>query len=833
MAKALWRNNRVSLPRIARVSARGAAMERIDRMNPGTEAAMRAPPASQGSVEIEALYAKARVFQQFGQVAEACAWYERVVEACPGHFDALRRLGLLEHQRGNYDAATRSLTRALKASATSSAALTEIVELLIKLQRHDDALVCLRKISAIESNSIDDHLRHGIALSALGQFAEAVACFDKAMAMDPSHVQAMHHKGDALNNLGRFADAIASYDRTLVLAPSHVEALINRGVAYRALGQLENAIADFDAALKLAPDHVAGWYNRGVALYDMGRYEETIESYDQALLGAPSIGAVLNRGVAYEALGQWDNAIADFDQAIKLAPDGAAAWHNRGDALCKMGRYQEALVSYDRAEQCDSKLSQPWLGRANLFLKAGRTADALAACERALSITPDFPSALTIMGQCHSLMGDAETAVKFLDRSLAIKPDDETAITSKIFSLDFANDADFRTHQAARAEWWRRIGIRIAAQHPPHHQNDRDPTRRIILGYVSADFRLHSAASNFLPVLENHDKTRFEVICYSATLQEDDVTKFFRNMADRWRNITQWSDDRLAKCIKDDQVDILIDLSGPSEGNRLRAFARKPAPIQVTAWGHATGTGQPTIDYLFSDPVLVPSEARHLFAEQICDLPCVIIIQPPPDELRSDEPPVTSNGYLTYGVFNRVRKISSAAVSVWARILRSDTTARLVVKDHALSDSFFQNTLSDHFARLGIDLDRIELIGRTSRADHMKAYGRVDICLDPFPHGGGVSTWEALYMGVPVVTKLGNSITQRLGGAILSAIGMNEWIATDDDQYVDIALKPTTDRLRTLRRTLPGMIHARCSPIAYTKAVEHAYQVMWKKYCAH
>jgi predicted O-linked N-acetylglucosamine transferase (SPINDLY family) len=275
----------------------------------------------------------------------------------------------------------------------------------------------------------------------------------------------------------------------------------------------------------------------------------------------------------------------------------------------------------------------------------------------------------------------------------------------------------------------------------------------------------------------------------------------------------------------------LIDLSGHSDGNRLRAFARKPAPVQVTAWGHATGTGLPMVDYVFSDPVLVPAEVRHFFAEQIHDLPCAVIIEPPPAEFRCCEPPVTSNGYLTYGVFNRVSKISNAAIAVWARILRSDLTARLMIKDFGIDIETVRSALLDNFASHGIAQNRLQLIGSTSREDHLAAYRQVDMCLDPFPQGGGVSTWEALYMGVPVVAKIGDSIPQRLGGAILSAIGMADWVASDDDQYVEIALRSTPERLRTLRHALPDMINMDCSPAAYTKAVEAAYQAMWQKHC--
>jgi predicted O-linked N-acetylglucosamine transferase (SPINDLY family) len=420
------------------------------------------------------------------------------------------------------------------------------------------------------------------------------------------------------------------------------------------------------------------------------------------------------------------------------------------------------------------------------------------------------------------------SAISCLDQSLAIDPDDEVTISKRVFFLDFIADADFAAHQAARSLWWSRVGAKIAAE--PRHDNEFDPNKRIVLGYVSADFKQHSAAFTYRPVLKHCDRLQFEVICYSSSPVEDEVTASFRHMADRWRDVRLWSDDQLALCIRNDRVDILIDLSGHTEGNRLGVFARKPAPIQVTAWGHATGTGLPTMDYLFSDPVMIPQEVRHLFAEQIYDLPCAIIIEPPAAE-RELEPPVTSNGYVTYGVFNRVSKISDAAIALWARILQSDRTARLMIKDAGIDIETVRGTLRQKFLARGIEQDRLQLVGATNREQHLAAYGSVDICLDTFPHGGGVSSWEALHMGVPIVTKIGNALPKRVAGTIMLAVGLVDWVASDDDEYVDIALRSRPDRLRAIRRELPDRIAARCGPIAYTNAVEQAYRTIWKKRC--
>jgi len=653
----------------------------------------------------------------------------------------------------------------------------------------------------------------------------------RALLLDPQSVAASYARAVILDALQRDAEALAGYDDLLALKPDHVDAHLRRGRLLARLGRFADAVASYDNAILIDRQQLDALISKGEALHHLGRFTEAIACYDQILAVKPThVAALIDRGCAFKELGRADQAIAEFNSALALAPDNTTILINRGETLLVLKRNSEALADFDATIAINPGLSLGWLGRANVLMMSKQVDEALDACQRAVAIEPNSTKALTQIGQCHALLGDAEAAVAFFDRALAINPADDVALVSRIFSLDFC-EGGYAQHQAARTEWWRRIGSDIAEMHPPHHANDLDPHRRIVLGYVSGDFRQHSAAYTFRPVLENHDKSRFSVICYSTSPTADEVTDSFRRVADRWRDVQQWSDDQLADCIRADRVDILIDLSGHTRGNRLRTFARKPAPVQVTAWGDATGTGLPTMDYLFSDPVRAPLEVRHLFAEQIHDLPSALIIEPPPAGLRASEPPVMSNGYVTYGVFTRASRLSNAVLDVWARILRADRTARLLIKDFLLSDVSIQARLLDNFAAHGIGPDRIDLIGPTSREEHLAAYRLVDICLDPFPHGGGVSTWETLHMGVPVVTKLGKGMASRHGGGFLTAISMSDWIATDDDHYVDIALRSTPDRLRTIRRQLPDLIAERCSPAIYTQAVEAAYRTMWETYC--
>lgn len=621
----------------------------------------------------------------------------------------------------------------------------------------------------------------------------------RALLADPKSAQAQSDMGSMLIAVGRFADSLASCDKAIAIDPTLMLAYANRGLALSGLARYEDAIASFDKAIELMPDRADTWNDRGNALHKLGRYTDALESYDKA---------------------------------IEIDPLNDVAFMNRAGTYKELKQFDKALASYDRALSIGKRPVQAGLARAETQLFMRNVKDAMATCTAVLKIEPNSVMALTLLGNCMASLGDAETAIALHSRALELMPNYEAAISSKIFSMDFCAGSDLEAQQAARKNWWTQIGAPIyrAASTPP--TNDRNPDRRLVVGYVSADFRAHSAAFTFRPVIQQHNRTQFEVVLYSGVVVADDATNSFKEAADKWRDTTQMSDQQLADQIKEDKVDILIDLSGHSSGNRLRVFARKPAPVQVTAWGHATGTGLPVMDYLLGDPVAIPAEDRHLYAEAIYDLPSIVIIEPLPQEWQSDELPFDRNGYLTYGSLNRISKITPATVEVWSQVLTTTPTSRLILKDHQIDDPAVRQTLLEKFGARGIAANRITLLGSSSRQDHLGTLKQIDLCLDPFPQAGGVSTWEALHMGVPVVSRLGNTVSSRVGCAVLAAAGLPDFIAPNDARYIEIASRPDLDRLRLIRRGLRDFILQRCGPAAYTRAVEDAYRTMWKRWCA-
>ena len=700
--------------------------------------------------------------------------------------------------------------------------------------RHAEAQAICRQVLTLLPDHFD--ALHLLGVSALdgGQLDVAEQALTQAVAIEPRHAEALANLGLVLFNLTRYQEARKYQEQAIALKPNFATALTCLGNTLMHLRALEQSVAVHDRAIALKADYADAYCNRGMTLLLLSRNPEAMHSFDRALFFNPRhIEAMVGKGLAGINLRHMDDALAAFDSALAIRPDAAVIIGQRGRLHLQAGRFDQAAADFDAALARDPRCEPALLGKARLGALRGNIESAMDACRKVLAQNSKSEVAWAWLGICFAQQGDIGTALRHLDEALEIKPDFGDAITAKIFALDFLPDADFARHQAARREWWTRIGAAIPQRTLP--ARDLDPERRIIVGYVSSDFRSHSAAYVFLPVLRHCDRQQFQINCYSCSPLQDAVTAQCRSAADVWVDASQMSDDELADRIAADHVDILVDLSGHSAGNRLAVFACKPAPIQVTAWGSGTGTGLPTIDYFFADPVAVPEAARHLFAEQVYDLPAVITTEPPSD-MRPTPLPMLRTDHVTFGVFNRIDKISDPALTVWSRLMQELPDSRIVIKTGALGEPFLREGLIARFVAHGVPQDRVTCLGSSTREQHVAEFANIDISLDPFPQNGGVSTWESLQAGVPVVTRLGKSAASRAASAIVKAVGLDDWVADDDDGYIAIARRfaSAPSELQKLRAELPQRVatSAAGNVETYTRKVEEGYRQFWRSYCA-
>ncbi|CAL78390.1 putative O-linked N-acetylglucosamine transferase, SPINDLY family; TPR domain protein [Bradyrhizobium sp. ORS 278] len=701
-------------------------------------------------------------------------------------------------------------------------------------RQHEVQALCQQILQDLPQHLGALHLL-GVSERDCGHFDQAVLLLTRAVEIDPRSADVQSDLGLALSRLGRHEEARVRFERAIALKPNFPSAFTHLGNALMSLFRFEEAISAHDRAIALKPDHAEAYANRGMALMFTSRNGEAAQNFDRALSLQPRLlTALFGKGVASMNLRDFDAALAALNAALAINPKAAAVIAQRGRAYQELGRFAEAESDFDAALALEPLLEEALCGKAAVTLVDGNIALSISVINKVLAQNPNSEIAWTLLGVCAAAQGDTATAIDHYDRALAIRPNHEDAITKKIFALDFLPDTGVERLQEARRYWWEAIGSRLERR--SLGVRNIDPDRRLVVGYVSSDFRDHSAAFAFLPILRHHDRAKFEVVAYSCSPMKDAKTELCRSLVDRFVDASLWGDDKLADQIQADKVDILVDLSGHSAGHRLTMFARKPAPIQVSAVGSVTGTGLPVMDYLLADPVVIPAAVRHLFAETIYDLPSLITIEPPPP-LPPSPLPMLRNGHVTFGAFNRIDKISEPTVKLWSQLMQATPGSIIVIKNHSMGDPLLRDRLIARFVAHGIAADRVRCVGKTTRLEHLAMFAEIDISLDPFPQNGGISTWESLQMGVPVVTKLGSGPAARAGGAIVKAVGLDEWVGEDDDGYLAIARSfcSRPAELAALRAELPAMVaqSAAGNNALYTQQVETAYRTFWQDYCRH
>jgi protein O-GlcNAc transferase len=696
-----------------------------------------------------------------------------------------------------------------------------------------------------QSLALDQSLLSGLAqildrgrdLHQAGRLDEAESLYRQILQQDPHHADALHLSGVIANQRGEHVRAVELIGRAIARNDRVADFYCNLAAAVGALGRLDEAIAYYRCAIALNRLHAESHNNLGNALKQQGRLDEAERHLREALEVRPGYAeAQYNLANVLLDKGSLDEAAIHYRQAVALKPDFATAYYNLGHALKEQGKLDEAAESYRRAIAAKPDWADAHNNLGTVLYDLDQLSEAEACFRRALALGPESAKTLGNLSGVLRAVGRVEEAIACLNRALAIDADyAPVAHTNLIFTLNFLPSATTADLQAERARYDEHHARRFADSIRPH-ANDPDPERRVRIGYVSSHLQHQAATFAFAGVFLCHDRRQFEVICYSDTPQEDDISERLRARADKWHRTARLTDDALAALIRADGIDILIDLVGHMSGHRLLVFARKPAPIQITGWGEPTGTGLKTMDYLLADPILVPAEERGLLTEKVFDLPNFLGYWapeplPPPGPL-----PALERGYVTFGSFNRLDKIQHTVVQTWAQILRALPTSRIVLKNRWLRDRASRDQMLARFANLEVAPERVDLLGSMARTDHFAAYRGIDIGLDPFPHGGGMTTLDALCMGVPVVSWRGRTISGRLAAATLTAAGLADFIAPDVRSYVELAIAKAVDlpALAQLRASLPERIarSAFGDPVRYSRAVEDAFREMWRRWCA-
>ncbi len=632
----------------------------------------------------------------------------------------------------------------------------------------------------------------------MGRMTQAQQCYQRVVEIDPAHAKALYVLGGIALNDGNTAAAIDLVRRAIDSDPHNGDFHFSLGTVLVSIGRSADAIPCFQAAVRLRPD-VPEWPRHlAAAMHAVGRHTEAVATSVTGTGQRPTDAQTyLDLGTTFQHLGRLQEAEAAFQEAVRLAPETAS----------------------------------PHVNLAATQLDQGRPVEAEAAARRATEKGPENPDAWFILGSVLSAQARHVEAAECLSKTIDLQPDSEVAWNLFLFSMNYSDHWSARATYEAHVRWGQRFAPAPPLRIEPSH---RQPGHRLRIAYLSPDYRQHPVAFFIEAPLKFHDRARFEVFCYHTDGRVDSMTQRLKPLADHWRWMVAPSEQALEQVIREDAIDILVELSGHTEGHHLGMLARRVAPVQVTYLGYPNSTGLAALDYRITDARAdPPGAADSLHVEKLLRLPESFLCYAPPDNATAvGVAPVRRSGSITFGSFNNFAKLSPTVVGLWAAILASVPDSTLMIKTQGLQDPGLRALLLDLLQRAGVVRERIRIMNPTpSHREHMDAYREVDIALDTFPYHGTTTTLDALWMGVPVITLVGDRHASRVGLSILGCLGLTELVAYSPQEYVATAVRLAADpiKLDQLRNTLRTRLVA--SPLTdgkgFTSRLEQAYLQIW------
>lgn len=718
--------------------------------------------------------------------------------------NSLIRLALQYYHSGKLELAQASCQEILKKEPNNANILYLLGIIYFQLNNHDSALYHIKRSLRLQRNNADAYVALGTILRQKGTIDDAESAFKKALELNPGIVDAYYHLADIFRGKNQIEEAMRCYKKALELNPGNAQSYYNLGFLQHAKGHFDDAISSFEKAAELNPANLDAYNELGNVFLEKKEFEKAIGCYQHAVRISPdNPTAYINLGIAFSNMGKLGDAIECFQKALSLNPNLEEVYHLIGLVLIRIGKFAEALESY----------------------------------RILLQINPDSVKALTNLGFILSKQGKNDEAIACYQHALRIQPHDLVAHEALLMTMHYSPRYDAKTIFSAHKRFADQCLAPLSLTFPSY-VNKCVPNRKLNIGYVSSDFKHSSVAFFIEPVLASHHRQQFEVFCYSSVEEPDETTKRITKLLDNYRDISKLSYKQATELIRQDAIDILIDLSGYTFNNRLQIFTQKPSPVQVSWIGYPDTTGLGMMDYKIvdnhTDP---PGMTEQFYTEKLIRLPdCFLCYLPFADSPECGSLPSLSKGSVTFGSFNNFSKISPDNFSLWSEILKRTPNSRFVLKAGALADRKTCEYALDMFEKNGIDGERIELFSwLSSTEEHLALYNHVDIALDTFPYNGTTTTCEALWMGVPVIALAGKTHVSRVGASLLSNVGLPELIASTTEDYIETAvnLAHNMSKLQYLRENLRELMSR--SPLTDIKRfiinLEDCYRSIWKQWC--
>ncbi len=792
---------------------------------------------------------------QTGRFAAAIDWIIRAIAGRPNFPEALNNLGNAYKALNRPDQAAEAFGQALALRPDFPEALNNRGVCLQALSRNEEAADALERAIALRPDYPEARINHALALERLGRLAEAAESYGAAIALLPANADLRNTLGNTFRTLGRLDDAAEAYGEAVRLRPDFAEFHVNRGVALTECRRLDEAVTSLRTALDLTSDHVRARIALGVALGLQGAIDDAVHTLRDAVHLAPTfppahctLGLALlrvrrleeaadcqrtalrlqpdsaashtNLAIVLGEMGQYDQSLASTEAALRLRPDFPEAHITRGNTLKALGRLEDAAASLEIAVRLKPGSAEGHTALGVVYQALWRLDDALAEHREALRLWPDYPAALMNLGMALQAQGLPAEAGTCYERIITQRPGHDTAFGNLLNCAMYRDDLD----NDAVAAIHRRFGRAFAQPTlPPAKVEPAATERRLKIGYLSSDLRNHPVATNLLPVIRARDRTAFAVHFYAHVASPDDYTQAFRALADGWSDIHGLTDRQAAELIRADGIDILVSLAGRFDLNRPTICAYRAAPIQISMHDVAT-SGLTEMDYIIGDGRLLARPSGEYFTERRLRLPSFYVadfpaaLPPLPHEPR--------RGPVVFGCFNNPVKITPTTTRMWGAILAALPDSRLALKFHqAYGSPTLRDRLLNQLVSGGATADQVEFaFNAESYGEFLARYNDVDIALDTTPFSGSTTSFQALTMGVPIVTLAGERMASRWTASMLRTLRLPQLIATRPGDYVAVAHRTaaTIADWRARRQDIRDHISASalCDGATYAKRLE-------------
>jgi predicted O-linked N-acetylglucosamine transferase (SPINDLY family) len=771
-----------------------------------------------------------------GRLQEAEAIYRQIIQAAPMQPDPYHLLGLIASQLGRHDLALGMIQQAIKLNPFAAVFYNSQGASLDGLGRHPEALASFEQAVTMKGDYAEAHMNLARLQDRMGQPEKAVQSCKTALRINPNMIDALAWQAQYEARHGRLDDAAELYRQALRIAPDNVQLLHGMGVVRINQKRFAEAADRLRRVVEMAPQNVNATYELGIALQQIGQLDDAEQCYRRVLISVPkSIEVHNNLGICLALRGRLEEAKAEFNEVIALQPTHSEALSNMGNVLLTQARYHEAVNYYRASLKHNDQNALAYNNIAAALAPLGHLHEAAQCGEMAVKLQSQYPDAWNNLGNVYKDLGWFDQSYQALREALRQSPQFASAHCNLLMALNYDPRVTQEQIAAEHWLWYEQQGKELTR--PTSYRNRPDPDRPLRIGYISPDFRQHPVTDFLIPILEHHDRQQFPTFLYSNSGATDTTTERVRVACESWNLVHGRTDAEVAQLVQEHEIDILVDLAGHTAHNRLMCFGRKPAPLQVTYLGYPATTGLPTIDYMFTDAVVDRPEDEAFYIEKLYRLEGGFSCWAGPRGLpEANELPALKNGYVTFGSLHAITKLNPGVLALWAQLLRTVPNSRLLLARTTLRGPGHDQIMAE-LGKHGIDASRIEMRHTwKTPVGHYENYADIDISLDVFPWCGHTTACESLWLGVPMVTLMGNRHAGRMVASVLTYGGLSDWIAATPDEYVRIAAEKASQpaALAELRRNLRSKMLA--SPVGdgrrITTQIEAAYRQIWREWCA-